>query len=121
MKIISRWKICVTFVEKKILNKLSKTEHYWKVRDHCHYIDKCRGAAHSTCNLKFNMAKEAPVVFHNGSNYDYHFIIKELANKFKRKFECLGENTEKYGTFSVPIEKEVTKMIIKCCNLQSKC
>ena len=30
------------------------------------------------------MAKEAPVVFHNDSNYDYYFVIKELANKFKR-------------------------------------
>ena len=45
-------------------------------------------------------------MFHNGSTYDYHFIIKELAKEFKSKFECLGENTEKYITFSVPIEKE---------------
>ena len=36
-----------------------------------------------------------PVVFHNSSNYDYHFIIKELANESGGKFECLGENTEK--------------------------
>ena len=45
-------------------------------------------------------------MFHNGSTYDYHFIIKELAKESKGKFECLGENTEKYITFSVPIEKE---------------
>ena len=56
------------------------------------------------------MPNEIPVVFHNGSNYDYHFIIKELAKKFEGKFECLGENTEKYKTFSVPIEKEVTNI-----------
>ena len=49
-------------------------------------------------------------VFHNGSNYDYHFIIKELANEFEEIFECLGENTEKYKTISIPIEKEVTKI-----------
>ena len=54
------------------------------------------------------MPNEVPVVFHNGSNYDYHFIIKELASKFHGQFECLQENTEKYKTFSVPIEKEVT-------------
>ena len=47
------------------------------------------------------------VVFHNGSNYDYQFIIKELAEELEGKFTCLGENTEKYITFSVPIEKEV--------------
>ena len=48
--------------------------------------------------------------FHNSSNYDYHFIIKELANKFEGQFECLGENTEKYKTFSIAIEKEVTNI-----------
>ena len=55
------------------------------------------------------MPNEIPAVFHNGSNYDYHFIIKELANEFEGKFDCLGENTEKYKTFSIPIEKDVTK------------
>ena len=34
-----------------------------------------------------------------GSNYDYHFIIKELAKEFEGKIECFGENTEKYKTF----------------------
>ena len=42
---------------------------------------------------------------HNGSAYDYHFIIKELVKEFDGNFECLGENTEKYITFSVPIKK----------------
>ena len=40
------------------------------------------------------------------STCDYHFIIKQLAEEFKGQFECLGENTEKYITFSVPIKKE---------------
>ena len=44
-------------------------------------------------------------MFHNGSAYDYHFIIKQLAEDFKGQFECLGENTEKYITFSVPIKE----------------
>ena len=48
-------------------------------------------------------------MFHNGSTYDYHFIIKELAEEFEGDFECLGENTEKYITFSVPIKEEITK------------
>ena len=56
------------------------------------------------------MFNKFPVVFHNGSNYDYHFIIKELANEFEKQFEYLGENTEKYKTFSIPIEKEVTNI-----------
>ena len=73
-----------------------------KVRDHCHYTGKYRGAAHSNCNLNYEITKEIPVVFHNGSKYDYHFIIKQLAREFKCNFECLGENTEKY----IPIKKE---------------
>ena len=47
-----------------------------KVRDHCHYTGKFRGAAHNICNLRYKIPKEIPVVFHNGSTYDYHFIIK---------------------------------------------
>ena len=78
-------------------------------RDHCHYTGKYRGAAHDICNVRYKIPKEIPVVFHNGSTYDYHFIIKELAEEYEEEFECLGENTEKYITFSVPIKKEITK------------
>ena len=52
-----------------------------KVRDQCHFTGKYRGAAHNTCNLKYKIPKNIPVIFHNGSTYDYHFIIKELACK----------------------------------------
>ena len=50
---------------------------------------------HRTCNLRYRTPKEIPGVFHNGSTYDYHFIVKELAEEFEGEFECLGENTEK--------------------------
>ena len=49
--------------------------------------------------LKYSILKKSPIVFHNGSNYDYHFIIKELAEEFKKQFTCLEESTEKYITF----------------------
>ena len=78
-----------------------------KVRDHCHFTGKYRGATHNTCNLRYKIPKNIPVIFHNGSTYDYHFIIKELANEFDGNFECLGENTEKYITFSAPIKKRI--------------
>ena len=39
--------------------------------------------------------------------YDHHFIIQELVKEFEGNFECLGENTEKYITFSVPIKKKI--------------
>ena len=69
-----------------------------------HYIEKYRGAAHIICNLRYKIPKEIPVVFHNGSTHDHHFIIKQLAEEFEGQFECFGENTEKYITFSVPIK-----------------
>ena len=78
-----------------------------KVRDHCHYTGKYRGVAHNICNLGYKVPKEIPVVFHNGSTYDYHFIIKELVKEFEANFDCLGENTEKYITFSVPLKKKI--------------
>ena len=77
-------------------NEKKKFKIYQKVRDHCHYTGKFRGAAHSICNLRYKVQREIPVKIHNGSKYDYHFIIKELAEEFKGQFECLGENTEKY-------------------------
>ena len=77
-----------------------------KVRGHCHYTEKFRGAAHSGCNLRYKIPIEIPVVFHNGSTYDYHFTIKKLAEEFDGELECLGENTEKYITFPVPLKKE---------------
>ena len=55
------------------------------------------------------MSNKILVVFHNGSNYGYHFVIKELTNDFKCQFECLEENTEKYKKFSVLIVKEIKK------------
>ena len=78
-----------------------------KAKDHCHYTGKFRGAVHSFCNLKHETPKEIPIIFHNGSTYDYHFIIKRLAKEFKGYFYCLGKNTEKYITFSVPIKKVI--------------
>ena len=80
-----------------------------KVRDHCHYPGKYRGAAHSICILRYTTPKMVPIVFHYGSTYDYHFIIRELAREFKYYLECLGENTEKIISFSVPIKKMVDK------------
>ena len=84
-----------------------------KVRDHCHYTGKYRGGAHSKCNLNYKIVKEIPVLFHNGSVYDYHFIIKYLAREFKGNFECLGENTEKYISFTVPFKKVINDKEIK--------
>ena len=76
-------------------NEKNKFKLYQKVKDHCHYTRKFRAAAHNICNLRYKIPEEIPVVFHNGSTYDYHFIIKQLVKEFKGNFDCLGENTQK--------------------------
>ena len=58
--------------------------------DYCHKKGKFRDAVHSVCSLKFNTPNDILGFFHNGSNYCYHFIAKELAKDFEEKLECLG-------------------------------
>ena len=102
---INHNKQIICFICEKEFDIRHKKHH--KVRDHCHYTGKYRGAAHNICNLKHKIRKEIPIVFNNGSTYDYHFIIKELVKEFEGNFECLSENTEKYITFSAPIKKKI--------------
>ena len=33
-----------------------------------------------------------------------------LAEEFEKQYTCLGDDTEKYITFSIPIEKEATRI-----------
>ena len=106
-KIHNKQNVCYICKKKLVLMMAKK---YFKVKYHCHYTGKYRGAAHDICNLRYKIPKEMPVVLHNGFTYDYHFIIKELTEEFEGEFECLGKNTEKYITFSVRIKKEITKI-----------
>ena len=56
------------------------------------------------------MTNEIPALFRNGSNYDYHFIIKDLSNEFEGQIESLEENTLKYKPYCGSIEKENIKL-----------
>ena len=91
------------FVQIKIMKSLKIKK---KIRDHCHYTGKFRGAAHRVCKIRYKVPKKVSVLFHNGSAYDWNFITKHLPEKCEGQFEFLGENTEKYLTFLVPVEKE---------------
>ena len=68
-------------------------------------IKERKGAAHSKCNLNYKIPKDIPIIIHNAS-YDTHFIINQLGEEFKGELDCIGDNIEKYITFSVPIKKE---------------
>ena len=108
-KMHNKQKVC--FICKKRFNTDDNNKIYHKAKDHCHYTGKHRGAAHNICNLRYKIPKEIPVVFHNSSTYDYHFIIKELAKEFEGEFECLGENTEKY--IKKPNKKQIRMEMIR--------
>ena len=95
-KIFIKTRKFVIYVEKNfVLIKMIKNFKKWKKSEITVITGKYRRAAHSVCNLRYHAFKEIPVAFHNGSTYDYHFIIKELARKFKGYFHCLVEITEK--------------------------
>ena len=64
-------KFCMDKNDKNYINKR-------KVKDHCHYTGKFRGAAYSICNLNYNDQKKIPIINHNVS-YDTHFILNQLA------------------------------------------
>ena len=115
-KLHRKQKLC--YICKKGFSTNDDNKKYHKVIDHCNYTGKYRGAAHRICNLRYKIPKEIPVVFHNGSTYDYHFIIKELAEEFKGQLECLGENTEKYITISMPIKKELDNGKTVTCKIK---
>ena len=95
--------------KEKCENKYLRDKKYCNVRDHWHYTREHTVAVHSICNLKYSVPKKIPIVFHNGSKYDYHFIIKELAEDFKKQYTCLGESSAKYIIFTVQEVKGTDK------------
>ena len=99
--------ICYICKEKFCLDKNDENYANRKnIKNHCNNTGKFRGPAHSICNLKYEAPKEIPIIIHNVT-YDTHFIINQLAIEFKSELNCIGDNIEKYITFSVPIKKEV--------------
>ena len=74
-----------------------------KVRDHCHFTGRYRGAAHNSCNLKYIKPNFTPVVFHNLSGYDAHLFIKNLGFT-AGNIDCIPNNEERYISFTKYIE-----------------
>ena len=76
-----------------------------RVRDHCHYTGRYRGASHNICNLKYSKPNNIPVYFHNLAGYDSHLFIKKLGctdNK-KETVTCIAKNEENYISFGKTI------------------
>ena len=74
-----------------------------RVRDHCHFTGRYRGAAHNRCNLKYRKPNNISVFFHNLRGYDSHLFIKKL-NITEGYIECIPDNEENYISFSKTIK-----------------
>ena len=88
-----------------------KDKNKEKVKDHCHYTGRYRGAAHNECNLNYRNPNFTPMVFHNLSGYDSHLFIKNLGFS-EGNIDCIPSNEEKYISFSKKIEvRSYTKKV----------
>lgn len=74
-----------------------------RVRDHSHLTGEFRGAAHVSCNLNYQEPRYIPIVFHNLSNYDAHFIIKSLAKTIPGGVSIIPRNEQNYVSFTKTI------------------
>ena len=77
-----------------------RTKGNLKVRDHCHWTGRFRGAAHSKCNLRLREQIFIPVIFHNLKGYDSHLFIRAF-HDLEEEPNCIPQNTEKFISFSL--------------------
>ena len=75
-----------------------------KVRDHCHFTGRYRGAAHNSSNLKYRKPNFTPVTFHNLSGYDSHLFIKKILVFSEGNIDCIPNNEERYISFTKRIQ-----------------
>ena len=114
-------KIITNIPEKKMIFKIQEQIQYeketkcwicngkfdddknYKVRDHCHFTGRYRGAAHNKCNLNYRKPNFTLVVFHNLSGYDSHLFIKDLGFS-QGNIDCIPNNEERYISFTERIQ-----------------
>jgi len=80
-----------------------------RVRDHYHLTGRFRGSAHSNYNLNYKDSHCIPVVFHDLSGYDSHFIIKEIATTYDGHVELFPITKEKYISFMKNVQNTEEK------------
>ena len=97
--------------EDKLYHEINNTCHicsktsFNKVRDHCHKTGKYRVPACEIFNLRYKQQNLIPVVFHNGSGYDFNLLYSEL---FK-------QNNDKGKVDNIPLAAGKSKMFSIGC------
>ncbi len=111
--------LCKKIFGEKIIKKNNEIILY-KVRDHCHFSGKYRGAACQLCNLKYRIQKNIPIIFHNLRGYDSHLIFDNIGEFLKNRDDiiltAIPTNIEKYLSFTIatrPLNKEDRYKMIK--------
>ena len=56
-----------------------------KVRDHCHETGKYRRTACRKRNLRYKQQNFIPIIFHNGSGYEFNLLYNELFKQNNEK------------------------------------
>lgn len=80
---------------KKFDDKLTKN------RDHDHFTGRFLGAACTSCNLSRRRQRSIPIFLHNGSKYDFHFIIRALDHRKIKDIKILPYNGEHFRTIAI--------------------
>ncbi|XP_020298396.1 uncharacterized protein LOC109862692 [Pseudomyrmex gracilis] len=89
-----------------------------RVRDHCHLTGRFRGSAHFACNLNSKQVYVVPVVFHNLSGYDSHFIIMDVATAFEGEINVLPVTKDTYISFTKHVNSTRNEDNQRCVQLR---
>jgi hypothetical protein len=99
---------------------------FCKVRDHCHFTGRYRGAAHASCNLLGQQPRktEIPIVFHN-MNYDLRMILNAFTElggdtvKNDKDISVIASNSENYKSIKLGSYRFVDSMAFQMASLEA--
>ena len=76
-----------------------------RVPDHDHLNGHFRGAAHSACNLNYNLKNlKIPIIFHNLKGFDSKMIMTDIGmmeEKWQKNLSVLVQNSEQFKSLSL--------------------
>ncbi|XP_048482323.1 uncharacterized protein LOC125489689 [Plutella xylostella] len=104
----------VCYICEKDLNSEQYIDYDWYTGVFC-------GVTHEVCSQKFHKVPFVPVILHNLSNYDAHFIVHAL-NFAEGEVYIIPQNKEKYISFSKMLNingKRVSLRFIDSCKFLS--